>query len=348
MTLIYFILILGTTVFVHELGHFIMAKKNGVYCYEFSLGMGPKLYSFKRKNKNDETTYSLRLFPIGGYVQMAGEEIEEDKNIPKDKRMQTKNVWQRFTIVVAGVFNNFILGILLLFLIALFYGVPETKPYINDVSEEYNAYKVNVREGDLILKINDKKVSTVDDVMLRFELVEDGSSIKFTLQKENGNIDDVTVVPTKVEKDGKTSYIYGVSLASETKTGFINAVKYSFIKFASIFRQMIAVIGNLITGNLGLDSLSGPVGIYNVVGEQSKLGFQNVIYLTAYISINVGFVNLIPFPAFDGGRALFLLIEKIRKKPINSKVENTMHTIGFALLMLLVIVITIKDIIKLF
>src|SRR5574344_1051051 len=105
MTLIYFILILGLTVFIHELGHFIFAKRSGVYCYEFSLGMGPKLYSFKRKN--DETTYSLRLLPIGGYVQMAGEEVEVDENIPVKRRMQSKTVWQRFKIVVAGALNNF-------------------------------------------------------------------------------------------------------------------------------------------------------------------------------------------------------------------------------------------------
>src|SRR5574344_2029938 len=123
MTLIYFVLILGITVFIHELGHFLMAKKNGVYCYEFSLGMGPKIYSFKRKN--DETIYSIRLFPIGGYVQMASEEIEADENIPVKKRLQSKTIWQRFKIVVAGALNNFILGILLLFLIGIFYGSPE-------------------------------------------------------------------------------------------------------------------------------------------------------------------------------------------------------------------------------
>ena len=108
------------------------------------------------------------------------------------------------------------------------------------------------------------------------------------------------------------------------------------------------IIGSLFTGRLGLDSLSGPVGIYQVVGEQRKAGFENIMYLTAYISINVGFVNLIPFPAFDGGRALFLIIEKIRKKPVKREVENTIHSIGFVLLMILVVVITIKDVIKLF
>lgn len=347
MTLIYFVLILGLTVFIHELGHFIFAKKNGVYCYEFSLGMGPKLFSFRRKN--DETVYSLRLLPIGGYVQMAGEEIEEDKKIPREKQMQSKTIWQRFTIVVAGAFNNFVLGIVLLFLLALFYGSPETKPYIENVDISYNAYKVNVREGDLIKKVNGKRVSSIDDVMLEFQLVEKGSSMRFLLVDKDGNEKNVSVKPTKVTNDnGEESYIYGISLTSKVNKGFFNSIKYSFSKFSSIFKSMFKVIGNLFTGKLGINSLSGPVGIYNVVGEQSKQGFENVIYLCAYISINVGFVNLIPMPAFDGGRALFLLIEKIRKKPISQKTENTIHSIGFVLLMILVVVITINDIIRLF
>lgn len=347
MTLIYFVLILGLTVFIHELGHFIFAKKNGVYCYEFSLGMGPKLFSFRRKN--DETEYCLRLFPIGGFVQMAGEEIEEDKDLPKEKQLQSKTVWQRFTIVVAGAFNNFILGIVLLFLMGLFYGTPETKPYIDNVDTRYNAYKVNIREGDIVKEVNGKRVSTIDDVMLELQLVEAGSSIKFVLEDKKGEIKKVSVKPTKVKaEDGTESYIYGLGFSTDIKKGFVNSVKYSISKFGSIYRSMFTVIGNLFTGNLGLNSLSGPVGIYNVVGEQSKQGFQNVIYLAAYISINVGFVNLIPFPAFDGGRALFLIIEKIRRKPLEQKTENTIHSIGFALLMLLIIVITINDIIRLF
>ena len=347
MTLIYFILILGLTVFIHELGHFVFAKKNGVYCYEFSLGMGPKLFSFRRKN--DETEYTLRLLPIGGYVQMAGEEIEEDKDLPKEKQMQSKTVWQRFTIVVAGAVNNFILGIILLFLMGLFYGTPETKPYIDNVDSKYNAYKVNIREGDIIKKMNGKKVSTIDDVMLEFQLIESGSSVKFELVDKNGKEKSVTVKPTKEKNEDRTeSYIYGLGFSTDTNKGFVSSIKYAFSKFGSIYRSMIRVITNLFTGNLGINSLSGPVGIYNVVGEQSKQGFQNIIYLAAYISINVGFVNLIPFPAFDGGRALFLIIEKIRKKPIEQKTENIIHSVGFGLLMLLIIVITINDIIRLF
>lgn len=340
MTLIYFVLILGLVIFIHEFGHFIMAKKHGVYCYEFSLGMGPKIYSFRRKN--DETEYCLRLFPIGGFVQMAGEEVEDDKDVPKNKKMQAKTVWQRLSIVVAGVFNNFLLGLVLLFLMALFYGSSELKPIIKESS--YNAKIVKIEKGDVIKKINNKKVKTLDDVLLEFQMIEKGSNVDLVLEK-NGTSRKVTVVPTK-DDDG--NLVYGLTFSTDVHKGFVPSVKYAFVKFASIYRNMFKVIGSLFTGRLGINSLSGPVGIYNVIGEQSKMGFQNVIYLTAYISINVGFVNLIPFPAFDGGRALFLIIEKIRKKPIDQKVENTIHTIGFALLMLLIVVITINDIIRLF
>jgi regulator of sigma E protease len=347
MTILYFIIILSLTIFIHELGHFIFAKKNGVYCYEFSLGMGPKIYSFKRRNKNDETTYSIRLFPIGGFVQMAGEEIEEDKNIPANKRMQSKTIWQRFKIVVAGAMNNFLLGILLLFLMSIIFGSPETKPYVGEVDKSYNAYKVNVREGDLILKINNKRVYTIDDVLLQIELLKDGDSVKLSLRDTNENIKSVTIVPIKEESNKETKYVYGFSLSSQTNKGLFSSIKYSFVEFMSMFRSMVNVVGNLFIGRLGLKSLSGPVGIYNIVDQQSKMGFQNIMYLTAYLSINIGFVNLIPFPAFDGGRALFLIIEKFRKKPINPRIENIIHFVGFILLMILVSVVTIQDIIKL-
>lgn len=346
MTIIYFVLILGLTIFIHELGHFIQAKRNGVYCYEFSLGMGPKIFSFNRKG--DETVYSLRLFPIGGYVQMAGEEVEVDENIPKDKRLQSKAPWQRFKIVVAGALNNFILGILLLFIMSLIYGSPETKPYIESADKSYNAYKVNIRDGDLVLKVNDKKVKTLDDVLIKIELVKDGDPIKFTVKDKEGNIKEATVIPTKVDSDGNTSYIYGVSFVNASTKGFFKAIKYSFVKFASIYRSMVTAITGLFTGKLGINSFSGPVGIYNVIGQQAKLGFENVIYIAAFISINVGFMNLIPFPAFDGGRALFIVIEGIRKKPIDQKVENMIHSVGFIILLGLVILISIKDVIGLF
>ena len=155
MTLIYMILILGIIVFIHEFGHFIFAKKAGIYVYEFSLGMGPRLFKFKRKN--DETEYSLRLFPIGGYVQMAGEELEVDEKIPENMRMQSKTWVQRFLTIIAGIMFNFILAIVVFFIIGLCNGASQNKPYINLV-EENSINSGVVNEGDRILAINGKKV----------------------------------------------------------------------------------------------------------------------------------------------------------------------------------------------
>ncbi|HOO67907.1 MAG TPA: M50 family metallopeptidase, partial [Bacilli bacterium] len=326
MAIIYFIIILGLIIFIHELGHFILAKRNGVYCYEFSLGMGPKIFSFKRKAP-DETTYSLRLFPIGGFVQMAGEEIEQDKNIPEENRMQSKTIWQRFKIIVAGAFNNFILGLLLLFLISIIYGSYEIKPYIGEVSESYGAYTAGVISGDLIKSINGKTVNTIDDVLLEIELIDDTETVTMVLEDFDSNTRTIEITPTMDEETD--SYVYGFSLASTRTYGLKNAITYTFSEFVSIYKSMFVVLKNLITGGLSINSLSGPVGIYNIVDEQSKIGFENIIYLAAFISINVGFINLLPFPALDGGRVLFLIIEKIRKRPINQKVENTINLIGF-------------------
>lgn len=342
MTLIYFVLILGTTVFIHELGHFLFAKKAKIYCYEFSLGMGPKLYSFRRKN--DETEYSIRLFPIGGYVKMAGEEVEEDKEIRADGRIQSKTFMQRFLTIVAGVTFNFLLGIVLLFFIGLIYGCPETKPYLGVVDKNYNAYKEGLRENDLILKVDNEKVYTWDDVLILLEMKDDTETLKLEYKNSNNEIKTIEIEPTKVDIDGSTNYVYGISSTTKVNHGFINSIKYASVKFASIYKSMITVITSLFTGKLGMDNLAGPVGIYGIVGEQAKVGFQNILYLISFLSINVGFVNLLPFPAFDGGRLVFLIIEKIRKKPVDSKIENIIHAVGFILLMILMLIITIQDI----
>jgi len=341
MTLIYFIVILGLTVFVHELGHFIFAKKSGVHCYEFSIGMGPKIFSFKGK-KGDETTYSIRLLPIGGYVQMAGEEVELDNNIPDEKRMQSKSFIQRFLIMIAGALNNFILGILIIFIMSLIYGSYDNKPYIDSVEKNSSVYNI-IEKGDLVTKVNDVKVNTIDDVLLQFQLIDNNEVIDLTI-KDGKETKTVELKPI-LEED---TYVYGISLSNTKTHGIMNAITYTFSEFISVFKSMYIVIVNLITGNLGVDSLAGPVRIYNAIGEQAKYGFENVMYIAGFISINVGFVNLLPFPALDGGRILFLIIEKIRRKTINVKVENIVNMIGFSLLMLLVVFITIKDVIKLF
>ncbi len=345
MTLLLFILVLGITVFIHELGHFIFAKKAGIYVYEFSIGMGPKIFKYKRKN--DETDYSIRLFPIGGFVSMAGEDVEVDKNIPEDKQMYSKTWMQRFLTIIAGVMFNFLLAIIILFFIGLFNGSPQNKNFISDIDNSYPIAKTNIKKNDLILKVNDKKVNSQDMLLLQLT-VNNGKTLTFQVKHENGNIENIKVKPIKQKVDGEDVYKYGFSIENKVENGVIPAIKYAFSKTINLINQMGHIIVYLFTGKLSLDNLSGPIGIYNIVGESAKAGIINIIYLIAYLCINVGFINLIPIPAFDGGRLLFLIIEKIKGSKVNPKVENTIHSIGFIFLMILMIVITYNDILRFF
>lgn len=345
MTLIYFIFVLGITVFIHELGHFIFAKRAGIYIYEFSIGMGPKLFSWHLKN--DETLYAVRLFPIGGYVSMAGESIEYDEEIPKEKHMQEKTWLQRFSTVIAGVVFNFLLAIILLFLIGLISGSPSNEAYIDKIDSSYPAAKTHLKEGDEILSLNGKKISSSDMLLLRLQ-TENGKNFTITVQHTNGEKEEIIIKPAKEKQKGKTIYKYGFSLKNKIRKGFLPALIYAFQKCFSLLNQMLHIIFYLCTGTLGIGNLSGPIGIFTIVGESAKAGFINIIYLIAYLCINVGFINLLPIPAFDGGRIFFMIIEKIRGKKVDPKVENTIHSIGMILLMLLMLFITFQDIVRLF
>ncbi len=344
MTLIYFILVLGITILIHEFGHFIFAKKAGVYCYEFSIGMGPRLFKWKRKN--DETEYSIRLFPIGGYVAMAGESTEVDPNVPKSKHLQHKTWIQRFSIMFAGVLFNYLLAIVCFTIVALKVGAPTNVPYVQGVSEGYSAYEKGVPVGSEIIKINDTKIINMDHLTLVITSLN-GKDITLTVKTKEGKIESYALSPKKEQVDGEDVYRYGFNIATEYKHGIFASIKYGFTKMFSLFYQMILIIGYLISGKLSLNALSGPVGIYNIVGESAKTGLINLVYLVGYLCVNVGVINIIPLPAFDGGHILFLIIEKIKGKPVSQKVENTIHSIGMILLIILMIAISINDIIKL-
>lgn len=347
MTIIYFILILSVVISIHEFGHFLFAKKNGVYVYEFSIGMGPRLFKFNRKN--DETDYSIRLLPIGGYVQMAGESPDDDKKIPKEKNMTNKKWHQKVLIVIAGILFNFLLAIVLLFIIGLVNGNPTYKPILDDLKEEGIAYQEGLRNNDLIIKVDGIEISSKDRFILEYSvLASKGKEMSLVVLDENNKEKSVVIKPKEIEQDGKKSYDYGIDLKAESKKGILEAIKYAFTKFVSIFWQLILTIWYLIIGKIDFSSVSGPVGIFSIVGEVSKQGFLNVVYLTAYLSLNLGFMNFLPIPALDGGRLFLLIIEKIIRRPINPKVENIINTVGFILLMGLIVLISFKDILNLF
>lgn len=366
------LLMLSLLIFVHEGGHFIAAKKCGVHVYEFALGMGPKVLSFKRKN--DPTEYTLRAFPIGGFCAMAGEEGEDDESLDKDKFMCNKSKIKRIIILVAGVTMNFITAIILLFIIGLSFGSTEQKSIIGRVESGSHADVAGLKVNDKIIECNGYKISTWDKLTIVTNLKNKNNYYEYKVEHENGSVDTYKITPNeyvvigsetikldennkledvlkkynKKESEVTVSKLVGIGAPSEIKKDFLSALKYAFSKFGSIVSTMLLILGSLFTGKLGLSALSGPVGMYSVVGTVASLGFANLIYLTAYLSINLGVLNILPFPAFDGGRVLFVLIEAITRKKVDPKIEGYFHSIGFILIMLLMVYITFQDVLRLF
>ena len=342
LTILYFVIILGVIVCVHEFGHFFFAKLFGIYVYEFSIGMGPQI--FKWKGKNGETTYSLRAIPIGGFCSLAGEGSEEDKKIPKKRLLQSKPVWQRFLVMFFGAGNNFLLALIVLFFLGLFSGAPSLTAKVNKVIEESPAAVAGMMPGDEIKYVNGQKAKTTDDVQLYLAIAK--GETEFVVLRDG---QEVTLKITPLEGDDQKAkgYSYGMQFDQEREYGFFSSIKYSFTKFHSLVRQMLLTFKGLFGGGISVKELSGPVGIFSAVDQTKTSGVSSLFYLLALLSLNVGFVNLIPFPAFDGGRILFLIIEKIKGKPVKAETENLIHTIGFFILLALIIYVTINDIIRL-
>jgi len=319
----------------------------GIYVYEFSLGMGPKI--FQKKDKKGETAYSLRAIPIGGYCSLAGEGSDEDKKLPKDRLLQSKPVWQRFLVMFFGAGNNFILALIVLFTVGLLYGCPIDKsPIVKEVTLDSPAYVSGLMAGDTIKYINGSKINSYED--LQIELLMSKGETEIVVSRDGADkIIKVTPLTEEERKEQKKDYSYGFSFKEEVEYehGFFNSIKYSFRRFGALIRQMIITFKGLFTGGISVKELSGPVGIFSAVDQTKSNGFSSVLSLLALLSLNVGVVNLIPFPAFDGGRILFLIIEKIKGKPVKAETENLIHTIGFFLLLALIVFVTINDIIRL-
>ena len=347
LSLILFLIILGTIVLIHELGHFIFAKLFGVYVYEYSIGMGPKVLS--KRPEGSETEYCLRLIPIGGFVRLAGEEGEDgDESVPKEKKLYNKGFLQRFLIFFMGPGFNMVLAFVTLFVSCLIFSGSVTTMTLKGLTSEYPAYNAGLRNGDVLVKVDGEKVSSWTQARLKIASSKEGKSIKFTVRKKDGTLSSSVVKPIKVkDQDGKSSYKYGVGCEQVKLKGIVGSFKYSILQSREMLITMYETLRYLFTGKLGVNDLSGPVGVYEIVDQQSHTGVNNLLYLLAYLSVNVGVINLIPFPAFDGGHIMFLIIEKIRRKPLSSNVEATITGIGFILILLLMVYITFHDVLNL-
>lgn len=328
-TLISFIFVFGIIVFAHELGHFATAKWSGIKIHEFSLGMGPAIL----KKQGKETLYSLRAFPIGGYVKMEGEDEASDD----PRSFSNKKPWQRLIILAAGATMNFILAYVLLVIIMFSVGAPSNT--IADIVADMPASEAGIMADDKIVSIDGKSISSWEQVTSAINQSEGNTLVIEVLR--DGQKETFSITPV-LKEDG--SYAIGIQtkVLKQVDKAFGMAGDQFKYFFTSIFEFFGSIGKKDVTGEL-----VGPVGLVNIVGEVSKTGFINLLNLAAYISINLGIVNLLPFPALDGGRIIFVLIEMVMGKPVNREKEGYVHFIGFALLMALMVFLVFKDISRL-
>lgn len=346
ITLLILIIILGLIIAIHEFGHFIAAKKSGVFVDEFSLGMGPVI--LQHKPKKSETTYSLRAFPIGGYVAMAEKEDPDNKKIKKDRVLENKSFLRKFWVLINGIFFNCLLAIVLFFISGLIYGKPVQEPIIKSVSENTAAYNAGLESGDRILNVNGTDIDKWDDFVLEVSAKKLQDNYEFIILKSDGTKKTYNIVPEVKYIDGEETRVFGITIEGTTyKKGFLNALSYAFSGFWDNTVTIFKIIVSLFTGDVSVNTLSGPVGIFSLIDSVKSQGLEVLLYLTAYLSINVGIINLVPIPVFDGGRILLLIIEKITKKKCNEKVEVILNLVGFGLMILLMLYVTYNDIFRL-
>ncbi len=332
LTVIISLLLFGLLIGVHEFGHLIAAKFNKINVIEFSIGMGPKIFSFEKGG----TLYSLRLFPIGGFCNMEGENEEIDTK----GSFSTKSPLRKISVLASGALMNLLLGFIALLIIT----VPlseVTSTYIDQVNTSAPAYHQGLESGDKIIRLNNKVVRTFND-------------ISYFMSENNGEAVDVSVLRNGKEltfnvkpfsNEGK--YYIGIT-AKVIKNNLWQSIKLSFYNEIFISKLIIKSLWQLITGGISLSEASGPVGVVKEIGAAAQSGFSNVMYILAIITINLGLFNLLPIPALDGGRILFAFIELVIRRKISLKIEATIHTLGLVLLMLVMVFVTFNDVLKLF
>lgn len=324
------VVVLSILVMIHEFGHFIAAKLSGTKVNEFSIGLGPRLFM----KKYGETEYSFRILLFGGYCALAGEDEESN-----DERAVTNKPWYtRFVIFAAGPLMNIVLAFVLLLMV--FYMVGSPIPTVSSVLNGYPAEKAGLLPGDKIVMINDTKVNNWD-TLANIINSSNGVKLRFTIERNN-------VILTKdiVPSYDKSSSKPMIGIVPQYKRSLLLAFNSGINQTVYFSKMIIISLYMLITGKVSANDLMGPVGIVQAIGTQAKSGILNLMTFAALISVNLGLFNLLPFPALDGGRILFVLIEKIRGKPLDPEKEGFVHYIGFILLMALMLFATYKDLIR--
>ncbi|WP_456271513.1 RIP metalloprotease RseP [Bacillus sp. AK031] len=415
-TVIAFIVIFGALVFFHELGHLIFAKRAGIMCREFAIGFGPKVFSYKKS----ETTYTIRLLPLGGFVRMAGEDPEmvdlkpgyrvglvlnDDETIQKiiinnkdkypnvrvieveesdlehklfirgyedgeeelttftisrdaviiedgvetqvapwDRQFASKTLGQRAMAIFAGPLFNFILAFVIFLLVGLLQGVPVNDPVLGKLTDDGAAREAGLQQGDEIISIDGNEISSWEDIVTIIQK-HPGDQLLFTVDRD-GVTEELSVTPKPQVIEDKEIGIIGVH--SPVEKSPLKVVTNGFQQTYEWTKLIFVMLGKLVTGQFSIDALSGPVGIYQSTDIVAKSGIYYLMKWGAILSINLGIMNLLPIPALDGGRLMFFAVEAVRGRPVDRHKEGMVHFIGFALLMVLMLVVTWNDIQRFF
>ena len=331
------ILLFCVMIFPHELGHFVAAKKMGVKVNEFAFGMGPAIW----KRKKGETLYAIRLFPVGGYCAMEG----EDEDSPDERAFSNKKPWQKIIVLAAGSFMNIVCAVLIMALVLGIAGF--TTNVIDEVNAASPAEAAGLRAGDKIVALNGEAVEDWQDILERMPQSEE--PIGITVERD-GQEQLLQVTPQLqiTEEEGGAQERYVIGITSQISHSPVKALIGGCQSTWNITKLMFQSLGMLFSGEAGADDLTGPVGMVQMVSQTNELGFWYYGFLTALICVNLAIINMLPLPALDGGRIIFVLFTMLTGKKVSERVEGTVHFVGLALLLCLMVYVTFNDVIRIF
>jgi regulator of sigma E protease len=364
MTIILFLVVLAVLIFVHELGHFVVAKKSGIRVDEFAIGFPPKIFSWTR----GETKYSLNLIPFGGYVKIFGENPNEESTTGADSKRSFVNAkkWKQACILLAGIGMNIIFAWVLISISFMFGSlvpvgdgasgyskyIKESQVVLTSVAVDSPAQKAGLAQGDRIISV--ASISGKDLNMASIiEVVGKNSDNQIDVVYEHaGQTKQVKITPElNVAENRKVIGIYMENVGIVKLNPFLafwEGGKMTVVTFKQVVVGLSTFIWQAVRGHGDFSQVSGPVGIVGLVGDAAHFGLAYFLGFVAFISLNLAVINLIPFPALDGGRVLFVIIEAVTRRPIKAKIANTLNTVGFFILISLMLVITYRDIMKFF
>lgn len=329
-------------IFPHELGHFIAARRMGVKVNEFAFGMGPAIW----KKQGTETLYSIRLFPVGGFCAMEGEDGDSGDSADPGA-FGNKKPWQKIVVLAAGSFMNIICAIVIMSLIVGIMGFTTT--VIDEVADDLPARAAGIQEGDKIIQIDNTKIEQWADVSKAIQASE-GNAMEVTFERDK-EVKTVSVVPQLkdgVDAQGNPVQGYALGVTCKISHNPFMAVVDGAQATWNMVKMMFSALGQLFSGQAGVDELSGPVGMINMVNQTSRYGFWYYGFLTALICVNLAIINMLPLPALDGGRIIFVIYTMITGKTVSEKVEGAIHMVGMALLLALMVFVTMNDITRIF